>query len=287
MRKLFASVASLAFVGLVASKNLNDDHENQPAPMPRGDFMDENSSQDMIASLIERMNKTDKVFRPAPYADVPVDQTQTIDEIAQLIQRSEEAQTISLNLQRPVFLQFRQKAEPLTAFTDMCSRLPENCAGQWENFKAVIMDNQTYADFLKINIDINAAIEYRPDDDKYNARDYWNLPQFKNGEGMQGDCEDYVLAKMVELEKIGVPKSSMAIVVVKVFDENQDYVGHHAVLAVRTDRGDLLFDNRRNDLLTPTEVVGEYEFVSAQSLLNKGEWHNLGQPKTKPPKPHI
>jgi predicted transglutaminase-like cysteine proteinase len=59
-----------------------------------------------------------------------------------------------------------------------------------------------------------------------------------------GDCEDYQLMKRKLLIEAGLPRRSLRMTVV--IDENGE---GHAVLTVRTDRGDLILDNKTDDVL--------------------------------------
>jgi predicted transglutaminase-like cysteine proteinase len=64
----------------------------------------------------------------------------------------------------------------------------------------------------------------------------WTYPDL----GM-GDCEDYVLLKRRKLMELGWPQSALLITVVR--DENGE---GHAILTVRTTRGDYILDNRQS-----------------------------------------
>ncbi len=57
----------------------------------------------------------------------------------------------------------------------------------------------------------------------------------------QGDCEDYVLTKRAQLVSSGLPMSALRIATAL----TSSGVGH-AVLVLRTDRGDLILDNLTN-----------------------------------------
>ena len=71
------------------------------------------------------------------------------------------------------------------------------------------------------------------DEQLYRVAEFWTYP---NG---YGDCEDYALAKRRALIEDGWPPSTLLIAVVR-----QKNGEGHAVLMVRTDRGDLILDNQ-------------------------------------------
>ena len=64
--------------------------------------------------------------------------------------------------------------------------------------------------------------------------DRWDL-----AEDGAGDCEDFQLLKRHRLVEAGLPRRAMRMTVVL---DDQDE--GHAVLMVRTDRGDLILDNK-------------------------------------------
>ena len=70
------------------------------------------------------------------------------------------------------------------------------------------------------------------------------VPEFWTYPTSAGDCEDYLLLKKRELEKLGFDSGSLLITVV--LDEKNE---GHAVLMVATKSGDYVLDNRRNDIL--------------------------------------
>jgi predicted transglutaminase-like cysteine proteinase len=83
-----------------------------------------------------------------------------------------------------------------------------------------------------------------------------------------GDCEDYVLLKRKLLAQAGWPLSALLITVVRKADGEG-----HAVLTVRTDRGDLILDNLAADIKVWNETP--YLFVKRQSEQNTGRWVSI------------
>jgi predicted transglutaminase-like cysteine proteinase len=93
--------------------------------------------------------------------------------------------------------------------------------------------------------------------------DRWDLPT----DG-RGDCEDFQLLKRKLLAEAGLPRRAMRMAVV-VDDEGQG----HAVLMIRTDRGDFVLDNKVSTVL-PWHRTG-YIFVKRESEESIG-WVSLG-----------
>ena len=90
------------------------------------------------------------------------------------------------------------------------------------------------------------------DEELYGEDEYWAFP------ADAGDCEDYVLMKKRYLEKLGFARSALLITVV--LDEKNE---GHAVLTLRTDEGDFVLDNRRNEIRRWTDL--DYVFLKRQS----------------------
>jgi predicted transglutaminase-like cysteine proteinase len=85
-----------------------------------------------------------------------------------------------------------------------------------------------------VNESVNARIAEKTDIEVYDKRDHWTVPE--NG---MGDCEDIALLKYQELRDAGLPAGALSIACC--WTENRVY---HAVLLVKTDRGDFVLDNR-------------------------------------------
>jgi predicted transglutaminase-like cysteine proteinase len=114
-----------------------------------------------------------------------------------------------------------------------------------------------------INIAVNRAVKPRNDIDIYGKEEVWVYPA--KGEG---DCEDYVLEKRRKLHAAGVSFSNLLITVVR----KPDGEGH-AVLTVRTDRGDLILDNLSDEVKLWSHT--SYLFLKRQATTNTGQWVSL------------
>jgi predicted transglutaminase-like cysteine proteinase len=92
----------------------------------------------------------------------------------------------------------------------------------------------------------------------------WSLPT----DGY-GDCEDYVLLKRKMLIDAGWPREALLITVVR--DKQGD---GHAVLTVKTDKGEFILDNQNEDVLAWTKTG--YRFMKRQSQNDPDVWVALG-----------
>jgi predicted transglutaminase-like cysteine proteinase len=103
--------------------------------------------------------------------------------------------------------------------------------------------------------------------------DHWGvLERWSYPDDGKGDCEDYVLLKRRMLMQAGWPREALLITVVR--DKRGD---GHAVLTVKTDKGDFILDNQEEQVLLWSETG--YRFVKRQSQSNPNHWVALGDPR--------
>lgn len=125
----------------------------------------------------------------------------------------------------------------------MCLKSPQECKG---GGKATINATEETMRILKrVNAQVNRAITPRND----RGADVWTAS------ASSGDCEDYVLAKRRALLKAGFSPSALRIAYVKTRRGEG-----HAILVVKTSRGDLVLDNL-NGSVRPLSQSG-YRIVS-------------------------
>ena len=81
----------------------------------------------------------------------------------------------------------------------------------------------------------------------------------------KGDCKVYALFKRKQLVDAGFPRSALLMTIVR----DQDGEGH-AVLTVKTDRGDFVLDNLTDEIL-PWNETG-YRFIKRQAQDDPNVW---------------
>ena len=126
------------------------------------------------------------------------------------------------------------------------------------------LDERRWRELLNINAKVNRAVEAVTDIDHWGVAEKWSYPT----DG-KGDCEDYVLEKRKQLMAVGFPRQALLITVVR--DKKGD---GHAVLLVRTDRGDFVLDNQEQKVKLWTDTG--YRFIKRQSQENPNRWVSLG-----------
>jgi predicted transglutaminase-like cysteine proteinase len=150
---------------------------------------------------------------------------------------------------------------------EFCKRNAADCRGADLPAEDVVLTQQTWKLIVSINAKVNTAIEPITDLEQWGVVERWDYPVTG-----KGDCEDYVLEKRRLLINAGLPRQALLITVVR------DHKGDgHAVLTVKTDRGDFVLDNQ-NGAVLPWAATG-YQFVKRQAQHNPNIWVSLGAPK--------
>lgn len=155
------------------------------------------------------------------------------------------------------------QARPIQGWIDFCAAHPGECAVDTREPEAIRLDAATWSTILDINRRVNASIRPVTDWEGYGVADLWTFPVHGFG-----DCEDFQLLKRHMLAQAGLPRRAMRMtVVIDDLDEG------HAVLMIRTDRGDFILDNK-HDRVLPWHETG-YVYVKRESA-HAGGWTSLG-----------
>ncbi|MCW5715320.1 MAG: transglutaminase-like cysteine peptidase [Bauldia sp.] len=131
----------------------------------------------------------------------------------------------------------------------------------------VLLTEALWAQLEQVNNLVNTAIAPASDLELFGRTEVWVYP------ATQGDCEDYVLLKRRILIENGWPVSSLLITVVR----KPDGEGH-AVLTVRTDRGDIILDNLEASIRIWSETP--YLYLKRQSDQHTGRWVAISDTRT-------
>ncbi len=143
-----------------------------------------------------------------------------------------------------------------------CRAQPGDCTSRGPAVDHAELTERLWTQLQAVNNQFNQSIVPVSDRDQYGVDEYWTIPSAR------GDCEDYVLGKRHDLINDGWSPSTLLIAVVR----RPDGEGH-AVLIVRTDRGDLVLDNLvgRIDLWSDAP----YEFIKRQSQADARKWVSI------------
>ena len=150
-----------------------------------------------------------------------------------------------------------------SAWVRFCEQFPAECAVNASEPRTVELTPQVWNTIVAVNRRVNGKIKPITDKEHWGLVDRWEFPD----DGM-GDCEDFQLLKRRLLVERGLPRRAMRMTVVI------DELGEgHAVLMVRTDRGDYILDNKTSAVL-PWNQTG-YVYRQARE---PGR-HGLGVPR--------
>jgi len=146
---------------------------------------------------------------------------------------------------------------------DFCKAHPGECSIRPTNLAPAAMTDAFMRKLISVTAQVNAAVKPMSDYDIYGKDEVWAYPD----KGV-GDCEDYVLEKRRDLNQLGVSLADLLITVVR----KPDGEGH-AVLTVRTDKGDYVLDNL-TDKVKIWDATG-YRFLKRQAIDNTGRWVSI------------
>ncbi len=149
---------------------------------------------------------------------------------------------------------------------EFCKREPQECGIVSRDTRPLHLTNVNWQQIVRENLSVNKRIKPMTDMQLYGVEEYWAYPTWA------GDCEGYVLLKQRELQRAGFPITDLLITVVR----KPDGEGH-AVLTVRTDRGDFILDNL-NDKVVRWNATN-YTYLKRQADNNTGRWVSIEAPE--------
>lgn len=145
---------------------------------------------------------------------------------------------------------------------EYCQANRADCRIKARSMKPEHLTRERWSEMVEINAYANATVTPVTDMDYFGVPEIWSMPE------AYGDCEDYALLKRRMLMQKGWPASVLLVTVVR--QPNGD---GHAVLTVRTDRGDFILDNLNERILPWNET--EYRFLKRQAAAHSGKWEGI------------
>jgi len=166
--------------------------------------------------------------------------------------------------ERVAYVSVGENTRAPIGWIQFCQDHPEECNGETTAAVDVQLTKAAYKEMERINRYVNDKIKPMTDLEHYGVVEKWAYP-----DDGYGDCEDYVLLKRKMLVQLGWPRGALLITVVR--DKKGD---GHAVLTVRTDKGEFVLDNQEDKILAWTDTG--YRFVKRQAQTNANVWVSLG-----------
>lgn len=165
----------------------------------------------------------------------------------------------SADLSNPAFAPTTGPTSIPIGAAEFCKAHRDDCGPSTRLVEVETLTDANWRQLVAINDQINTTIAPVTDADLYKVTEYWAYPDG------QGDCEDFALEKRRQLIANGWSPSALLMTVVR----QQNGEGH-AVLMVRTDRGDLVLDNQVGQILVWKDT--SYQFVKRQSQTDSRKW---------------
>jgi predicted transglutaminase-like cysteine proteinase len=175
-------------------------------------------------------------------------------------------------LARPViFAALGAVTKPPSGWLQFCSDNPAECRPAAEGLRDVVLTPDLLQQLFSINAYVNDRVKWTSDAELYGKTEHWAFPLDR------GDCEDIVLEKRRLLANAGWPLGTLLITTVEDRSAKNQL---HAVLTVRTDRGELILDNQTPEILFWYET--SYQYLTRQSPADPNVWVSFRADQPKP-----
>ncbi len=178
--------------------------------------------------------------------------------------------TSSAQQQPALFVTVGDVTRAPIGWTEFCVEYDPECKTKPSAARDVVLSGQAWKDLQRINLWVNNHVKPMTDMEHWGVVERWNYP-----DDGYGDCEDYALQKRKMLMQAGWPREALLMTVVR--DQHGD---GHAVLTVKTDKGEYVLDNQTDEIMLWSETG--YRFVKRQSQSDPNVWVSLGEPRPAP-----
>ena len=172
--------------------------------------------------------------------------------------------------ERPLYISLGETTKAPIGWIEFCVEYEPECKTKPSLPRDVVLSASTWKTLERVNLWVNTHVKPMTDMDHWGVVERWNYP-----DDGYGDCEDYVLLKRRMLVQAGWPREALLITVVR--DKHGD---GHAVLTVKTDKGEFVLDNQNDRILLWSDTG--YRFVKRQSQSDPNVWIALGEPRAAP-----
>lgn len=156
----------------------------------------------------------------------------------------------------------------------LCAANAEECKPTADQAREMMLTPDLLQQLYEINKYVNDRVVWTSDAELYGTTERWAYPLDR------GDCEDIVLLKRRLLAKAGWPLGALLITIV---EEHGRAKTRHAVLTIRSDRGEMILDNQTPEILFWYET--SYRYLSRQSAVDPNVWVSYGAEQAKPAMP--
>jgi predicted transglutaminase-like cysteine proteinase len=172
--------------------------------------------------------------------------------------------------ERPLFIALGETARAPIGWVEFCVEYEPECRTTPTQPRDIVLTSSAWKDLERLNLFVNSHVKPMTDMEHWGVVERWNYP-----DDGYGDCEDYVLQKRKLLMQAGWPREALLVTVVR--DKHGD---GHAILTVKTDKGEFILDNQNDQILLWSDTG--YRFVKRQSQSDPNVWVALGEPRVTP-----
>jgi predicted transglutaminase-like cysteine proteinase len=172
--------------------------------------------------------------------------------------------------ERAPFIAIGAAARAPIGWIEFCAEHAKECDTRPVEARDVVLTPKTWKDLIRVNKWVNGSVKPITDLEHWGVVERWSYP-----DDGYGDCEDYVLLKRRMLMQAGWPRQALLVTVVR--DKRGD---GHAVLTVKTDKGEFVLDNQNEEVVLWADTG--YRFVKRQSQNDPNTWVALGDPRPAP-----
>ncbi|MEW6645354.1 MAG: transglutaminase-like cysteine peptidase [Pseudomonadota bacterium] len=153
----------------------------------------------------------------------------------------------------------RTSAAPI-GWVQFCQTYATECATQPLQPRDIVLTDEALHDLRRLNDWVNRTIKPMTDRDHYGMVQWWRYP-----DDGAGACHSYALLKRRLLIEAGWPRQALLMTIVR-----QSNGEGHAVLTVKTDRGEYILDNLTDDVLLWSKTP--YGYYKRQSQDDPNQW---------------
>jgi predicted transglutaminase-like cysteine proteinase len=168
----------------------------------------------------------------------------------------------------PRFIPVGNEVTAPIGWVQFCDTYIGECATKPAEPRNVVLDDKAWSYLVRVNKWANDNIKPMTDMDHYGMIQWWRYP-----DDGAGACHSYALLKRRMLMQAGWPRTALLMTIVH--ETNGE---GHAVLTVRTDKGELVLDNLNEKILLWSETP--YSYYKRQSQADPNVWVMLDDPRT-------
>ena len=170
-----------------------------------------------------------------------------------------------------LFAAVSERAPLPIGWTQFCATYAKVCDTRPSTQRDIVFTEKAWNDLVQVNRWVNHNIKPITDMDHYGMIQWWRYP-----DDGSGACHSYALLKRRMLMQSGWPREALLMTIVR---EDYGRGDGHAVLTVKTDRGEFILDNLTDEIRLWSKTP--YRFFKRQSQADPNTWVWLNDLRTE------